>query len=106
MATDVLEKILPSFKQDTTHSPFEKLRNMLKAIDSHFVSLEKVVDSKVLSHFNAMQLRIILKMVEGYRVSLTTSLKSIQKALDEGGKIYKSCLILPKFRIEIDKQIK
>lgn len=50
---------------------------MLKAIYSHFASLKKVVDAKVLSQFNVMRLRTILKMVEGYRVSLTIGLKTI-----------------------------
>lgn len=106
MATNVLEKILPSFKQHLEDSPSGKLRCMLKTIDSHFVPLEKATDGKVLKQFNPMWLRKGLKMVEGNRVSLISSLKTIQEALDEGSKIYKSCLILPKFTIEIDKKIK
>lgn len=79
---------------------------MLKSIDFHFVSLQKATEGKVLIQFNAMRLQMILKMVEGDRVSLISNLKSIQEALDEGGKIYKSCLLLPKLTIEIDKKIK
>lgn len=45
-------------------------------------------------------------MVEGDRTSLITAMKDIQDTLDEGGNIYKSCLILPKFTINIDKKIK
>lgn len=33
-------------------------------------------------------------------------MKCIQDALDEGSHIYKSCLILPKFTIDIDKKIR
>lgn len=101
-----VNKILPSFKQDILDSSSSKMRSMLKSVDSHFDSLEKVAKGKVLSHFNAMRLRTILRMVEGNRVSLITDLKDIQEALDEGGKIYKSCLLLLKFTIELDKKIK
>lgn len=55
MATSVLEKIMPYF-EDMTNSPSGKLRSTLKAVDSHFVSLEKVVEGKVLSQFNVMRL--------------------------------------------------
>lgn len=103
MATNVLEKILPSFKPDTVDTPSNKLRSILKAIDSHFVSLEKVGEGKVLNQFYVMQLRTFFKMGEGNRVSLTTNLKAIQEALDEGSQIYRSCLLLPKFTVEIDK---
>lgn len=41
LAKDVLEKILPSFKSNITHTPSGKLRSMLNAVESHFVSLEK-----------------------------------------------------------------
>lgn len=37
---------------------------------------------------------------------LITVMKSLQDALDEGGQIYKSCLILPKFTIDIEKKIR
>lgn len=50
-----------------------------------------------------MWLRTILKMFEGDRVIFIFSLKTIQEALDEGSKILKSCLLFPKFTIEIDK---
>lgn len=56
LATNVLEKILPSFKQGIIDTPFGKLRSMLKEVDSHFISLEKAADAKVLSQFNAMWL--------------------------------------------------
>lgn len=69
---------MPSFKKDSVDSPFSKLRGMLKVVDSHFVSLEKVVEGKVLSQFNVIWLRMILKMVEGDRVSFISSLKTIQ----------------------------
>lgn len=79
---------------------------MTKVVDSHFESLQKAVDVKVLNNFNAMRLRIVLKMVEGDRVSLITDMKGISEALNEGGNIYKSCLLLPKFTIDLDKKIK
>lgn len=85
---NVLEKIFLSFKLDTIDTPFGKLRSMLNSVDSHFVSLERATNAKVLTQFNAMILRIILKMIEGDRVSVTTAMKNIQDALDEGGQIY------------------
>lgn len=45
------------------------------------------------------------KMLEDDRVRLKKGLQIISEALSEGEKIYKSCLILPKFRLDIDKQI-
>lgn len=45
------------------------------------------------------------KMIEDYRVRLNKGLQTISEALSEGGKIYKSCLILPKFTLDIDKKI-
>lgn len=78
MATSVLEKKISSFKKDSVDSPSSKLRSMLKAVDSHFVSLEKVIEGKVLIQFNAMQLGTFLKMVEGDRASLISGLKTIQ----------------------------
>lgn len=69
MATCVLEKIMPSFEKDIVDSHSGKVRSMLKAVDSHFVFIEKFMEGKVLSKFNAMRLRTILKMVEGDRVS-------------------------------------
>ncbi|XP_059066371.1 uncharacterized protein LOC131857687 [Cryptomeria japonica] len=106
LTTSFLKKILPSFKQDTLDSPFGKLRSMVKLVDSHFESLEKATEVKALSHFNAKRLRTVLRMVEGDRISLITGVKGIQEALDKGGKIYKSCLLLLKFTIELDKKIK
>lgn len=45
-------------------------------------------------------------MVEGDKISLRTIMKSIEDALDEGRKIFKSCLFFPKFIVDIDKQIR
>lgn len=106
LGTSVLEKKIPTFKQDTLDSPSSKLQSMLKAVDYHFESLEKVADVNILIYFNAMRLRTILRMVEDDRVSLITSVRSIREALNEGGKIYKSCLLLLKFTIDLDKKIK
>lgn len=46
LATNVLEKNLPSFKKDPGDSSSVKLRNMSQVVDSHFLSLEKAVDIK------------------------------------------------------------
>lgn len=106
LSTDVLENILPTFKQDTTDTPSSKLRNMLHAVDSHFVSLEKVTDIIVWNIFNAIRLQSFFKVVEDDRAVLQSTVKSIEHALDEGNKIYKSCLILSEFTLDIDKKIK
>lgn len=103
---NLLEKFFSTFKCDLGDTPSSKLRSMLNAIKSHFVSLERAEDAKIFTRFNPMRLRIILKMIEGDRVGLITDMKNIQDALDEGGQIYKSCLIFPKFIVDIDKKIK
>lgn len=82
LAGDVLEKFFPSFKLDITDTTFDNIRSMLNAIESHFVSLEKVADARVLTQFNAMRLNFFLKMIEGDRVSFITTMKRIQDALD------------------------
>lgn len=45
-------------------------------------------------------------MIEDDGVSLVIALKGIQDALDEGGHLYKSCLMFHKFNIYIDKKIR
>lgn len=45
------------------------------------------------------------KMIGDDRVRLNKGLQTISEALSEGGNIYKSCLILLKFTLDIDKQI-
>lgn len=55
LARDVLEKILSSFKPDTSDNPSSKLKSMLNVIESHFVSLEKAMDTRVLNQFNSMR---------------------------------------------------
>lgn len=106
LATSVIEKILPSFKQGSSDTPSGKLKSFLKSVDSYFESLEKTAKAKVLRNFNSMRMRTVLKMIEGDKKCLVTCVKGIQDALVEGGRIYKSCLLLPKFTIEVDKKIK
>ncbi|XP_059073528.1 uncharacterized protein LOC131874258 [Cryptomeria japonica] len=105
MATSVLEKFLPSFK-DTSSTPSNQLKSLLKSIDSHFVSLKKDTEAKLISVFNAKRMRTVLRMISGDKTKLVSCVKSIQDALVEGGKIYKLCLLLLKFTIEIEKKIK
>lgn len=99
---EVLEKLLPSFSQDSGASPSRKLKNMLSVVNTHFVSLEKATDESVQKIFNEMRLQNKLKEVERDGASLKAAIKSIEEALDEGGKIFKSCLALPNFIAEID----
>lgn len=44
-------------------------------------------------------------MFDDDRVRLNKGLQVILDALTKGGKLYKSCLIVPKLIIDIDKQI-
>lgn len=103
---DVLEICFPSLKPDSFDNPSSKLKGMLSVVDSYFESLEKAIDVRVLNKFNAMILETFLKMIEKDRASLITIVKVIQHELDEGGHIYKSCIVLPKFIIDIDKKTK
>lgn len=45
------------------------------------------------------------KVTRDDRVRLNKGLQTISEALTEDGNIYKSCLILPNFIADIDKQI-
>lgn len=46
LAGDLLEKIMPSSKPDSS-DPSGKLKGLLNVVGSHFESLEKVVDTKI-----------------------------------------------------------
>lgn len=54
LAGDILEKILPSFKPDTTDNPFGLLESVLNVVKSYFESLEKATYIRVLNQFNAI----------------------------------------------------
>lgn len=45
-------------------------------------------------------------MIEGDRTILKSMVKTVDDALDEGGKIFNSCLFLPKFSTDTDKKIR
>lgn len=77
MVVEVFEKKLPSFKPNTTDNPSVKLKSMLNIVDSHFESLEKASNARVLNQFNAMRLKTFLKMIENDRVSLITAMKVV-----------------------------
>ncbi|XP_059070605.1 uncharacterized protein LOC131860241 [Cryptomeria japonica] len=106
LATTYLEKILLDHKQILNASPSEKLKDMLNKVEFNFISLEKVTDIKVLKKFIEMRLQTYLKVIEDDKEVLKTMVKSVEDALGEGRKIFKSCLFLPKFIAEIDKQIR
>lgn len=61
-----------------TFDPSGKLKSMLNVVGSHFESLEKATDTRILNQFNAMRLKTFLKMIEDDRVTLVTTMKSIQ----------------------------
>lgn len=56
LAGNMLEKIMPSLQLNTS-DPSGKLKGLLNVLGSHFESLEKVSDIKVLNQFNAMRLK-------------------------------------------------
>lgn len=104
LATEVFEKILPSFSQDSGASPSRKLKKLLNVVNSNFLSLEKAIDQTVHKRFNEMRFQKKLKEVERDRVSLKTAMKSVEEELDEGKKIFKSCLF-SQFTTDIDWKI-
>lgn len=55
--------------------------------------------------FKEIRKQIFLKMIEDDRVTLNKRLQTISDTLSEASQLYKSCLILPKFTIDIDNQI-
>lgn len=79
---------------------------MPESVDFHFESLKKAIEAKIVRNFNAMRMKTVLRMIEGDKKSLVTYVESIQDAMAQGGKINKSCLVLPKFSTEIDNKIK
>lgn len=79
---------------------------MLSKVEFNFVSLEKAIDIKVLNKFNETRLQTYLKTTEVDSEVLKNVVKSVEDALDEGGKIFKLCLFLPNFTIDIDRPIK
>lgn len=92
LATKVLEKTLPNFSHDSGESPFGKLKNMLSVVNTNFESLEKAVDELAQKNFIEMYLQSLSKVIEGDKISLKIAVKSVEDALSEGGKIFKSCM--------------
>lgn len=56
MASDVLEKLMPSFQKDSLDTSSEQLKILINSVDSHFQSFEKSVEEKVWNEFNARRL--------------------------------------------------
>lgn len=92
LASNILEKLLPSFQKDTSDTPSGQLKSFINSIDTHFESFEKSAEEKVLNEFNAKRLQTLKKMIAKDRVTLGVYLKSMQDALFEGRNLYKSCL--------------
>lgn len=57
LATDVLEKIMPSFQKDTSDTPSRKLKSLINTVDKNFESFEKFAEEKVQKEFNAKKLQ-------------------------------------------------
>lgn len=52
--------------------------------------------------FNDAKVQTFLQMISNDKAQLDKELKLIDEALEEGGKIYKSCLILTNFTTKMD----
>lgn len=102
MSIEILQKVVLEVQPDPNSSPSGKL---LQLINSNFESLEKAITKKVLDIFKEVRMQTFQKMIEDDRVKLNKGLRTISDVLSEGGKIYKSCLSLSKFTLDIDKQI-
>lgn len=47
LASDILEKIMPTFQKDKSNSPFDLLKSLIILASTHFESLEKLAEVKV-----------------------------------------------------------
>lgn len=106
MASNVLEKIKPSFQKDLSDTPSGNLKILINFMDSHFQSFEKYAKEKVRNEFYVRRLQTLKKLVADDRTNLDMGKKGIQDALSEGGNIYKSCSQLSKFTQDIKSKIK
>lgn len=97
---------MPSYVKNKSEYPSGQLKSLIDFVDTHSESLEKFVEAKVHSEFNAKRLGTLKRMISDDRVVLDTCIKSTQDALSEGGNIYKSCLSLSKFTDDIEKKSK
>lgn len=105
MSVDVLQKVDPNVQLYSNESPFGKLLQLVNNVNTNFDSLEKFATQKVLDKFKNVWMQNFQKMIEDDRVRLNKRLHIISDALSKGGKLYKSCLIFPKFTVDVNKQI-
>lgn len=105
MSVGILQKVVLDLQLYSNANPSGKLLQLINNVNTNFESLEKSTTKRVLDRFKEVHMQTFQKMIETDRVRLKKGLQTILEALTEGGKIYKSCLILPKFTVNIDKQI-
>lgn len=106
LASDVLDKLMPSFQKDTSDTPFEQLKSLINFVDEHFESFERSVEEKVLNEFNANRLQNLKRMISKDKATLGECVKRMQDKLFVSGNLYKSCLSLNKFTTDIENKSK
>lgn len=104
MSVDILQKVAPNVQLDSNNSSSDKLLQLINSVNTSFDSLEKFATQKVLDKFKDVRIQRFQKMIEDDRVRQNKRLQIIFVTLSEGSKLYKSC-ILPKFTVDINKQI-
>lgn len=97
--------MVPELQLDARTNSSDKLQNLIDHISTQFVSLTKASTQQAMENFKDAKVQTFLQMINNDKAQLDKELKLIDEALVEGGKIYKSCLILTNFTTEIDKQI-
>lgn len=86
-ASGLLEKLMPSFQEESLDTWSEKMKRLINSVDNNFQSFEKSAKEKAQNDFNARRIWTLKKVIIDYKVTLDTCAKGIQDALSEGGNI-------------------
>lgn len=95
---------MPSFQKYISNTPFGNLKSLIDSVNTHIESFEKSIEEKVRNDFNAKSVHTLKKMILRDRATLGDYMKSMQDAINEVGNLYKSCLSLGKFTVDIEKK--
>lgn len=106
LASRVLEKIMPTHVKDPSGSSSGELKKLINSISTHFKSIEKSAMVKMQKEFDGKRFSRLKEMIANDKNLLATCIKNIQGSLSEGGKAYKSCLVLSKFTEDDEKKVK
>lgn len=102
LASRVLHKLMPTHVMDLAGSSSNELKRLIKFVESHFKSFEDLALAKVKNEFKK-RVDSVKELIAKDKDLLSTFIENVQGAISEGGKVYKSCLILSKSTKENEK---